>query len=70
MDQKVIFHTTNCPKCKVLKKKLDDAHVSYEVNEDIRKMMALGLMSAPWLSVGDELLDFSAACKWADGQKE
>jgi len=70
MDQKVIFHTTGCPKCKVLKTKLDKAGVVYEVNDDVEKMKALGLMSAPWLGVGDELLDFGAACKWADSQKE
>lgn len=67
---KVIFHTTGCPKCRVLKMKLDKAAVEYEVNDDVDRMLELGLRSAPALSVGGELLDFAAACKWADSQKE
>lgn len=66
----VIFHTTGCPKCRILKKKLDDAGVSYTVNEDVDKMLEIGMLSAPALSVGGELLDFAAACRWADSQKE
>lgn len=70
MQNKVVFHTTGCPKCRVLKMKLDKAGVEYEINEDVNKMLEIGLKSAPALSVGDELLNFSAACKWADSQKE
>lgn len=69
-NTKVVFHTTGCPKCRVLKMKLDKAGVSYETNDDVSKMLSIGLKSAPALSVDDELLDFAAACKWADGQKE
>lgn len=70
LNDKVIFHTTGCPKCRVLKMKLDKAGVRYEVNEDVDAMRALGMMSAPALSVNGELLNFAAACKWADDQKE
>ena len=66
----MILHTTGCAKCKVLKRKLDDAGVHYDINEDVAEMRALGLLSAPALSVDGEILDFSAACRWADDQKE
>lgn len=70
LNSNVILHTTGCAKCKVLKKKLDDAGVKYDVNEDVSKMRALGLLSAPALSVDGMIMDFSAACRWADDQKE
>ena len=70
MTNEVIFHTTGCPKCRVLKMKLDSAGVSYIVNEDVETMRELGMLSAPALTVDGELLDFAAACKWADSQKE
>lgn len=68
LSNEVIFHTTGCPKCRVLKTKLDRAGVAYETNTDIDAMLSLGIRSAPVLSVDGELLDFAAACKWADSQ--
>jgi len=66
----VILYSTGCPKCKVLKMKLDRAGVSYTVEEDVEAMRKLGLLSAPALSVDGELMLFGDAVKWADGQKE
>ena len=66
----VILYSTGCPKCKVLKMKLDRAGVSYTVEEDVETMRKLGLLSAPALSVDGELMLFGDAVKWADGQKE
>ena len=37
--QKIIFYTTNCPRCQVLKKKMDSLGIEYELNDDIEEMM-------------------------------
>ena len=66
----VILYSTGCPKCKVLKTKLDRAGVSYAVEEDVEVMRSIGLLSAPALSVDGNLMLFGDAVKWADGQKE
>ena len=66
----VILYSTGCPKCKVLKTKLDRAGVSYTVEEDVEAMRSIGLLSAPALCVDGELMLFGDAVKWADGQKE
>lgn len=50
--------------------KLDQAGITYEVNESVAEMRKIGLLSAPALSVDGELMDFAPACKWADSQKE
>lgn len=69
-NSKVVFYTTGCPRCRVLKSKLDKAGVDYDTNSDVEKMVASGLSSAPALSIDGKLLGFADACRWADSQKE
>ena len=70
MNAEVIFYTTGCPKCAVLKKKLDQKRVFYRMVSDMDEMLALGIKSAPFLSVDGELMDYSAAVQWVNGLKE
>ena len=37
----IVLYTTGCPVCKMLKNKLDQAGVSYEIEEDANKMIDL-----------------------------
>ena len=60
----IILYSTGCPKCKVLKKKLDDKHIMYTENDSVDEMMRLGIMQVPVLSVNEKLLDFSQANEW------
>ena len=71
--QKIIFYTTNCPRCQVLKKKMDSLEIEYNICNDIDKMEKLGIMTVPTLEIEEEmfdsstlttLLDFSQAVKW------
>lgn len=64
----IIFYSTDCPKCKVLKKKLDSKGISYTENHSVEEMIKLGIMSAPTLLVGDRLLHFTDAVAWANEQ--
>lgn len=64
MRKNIVLYSTGCPKCKVLKKKLDDAGVDYVVVSDVDEMLKLGMSSAPALGVGEELMDFAAAVNW------
>lgn len=57
-----VFSSATCPKCKVLKMKLDKAGLTYEVNENIEEAAALGIKTLPYLQMSDgTLLDFSGA---------
>ena len=60
----IIFYSTNCPKCKVLKTKLDKTNIQYIVNENVDKMLQLGIQSVPALQIDDTILDFGQAVKW------
>lgn len=64
MEGNIIFYTTGCPKCAILKKKLDSAHIPYELNSDVDEMQALGMTEAPALSVGGNLMGFGEAVRW------
>jgi glutaredoxin len=63
MDR-IIFYSTHCPKCNVLKVKLDDAEIDYEENNDTEEMIKKGFMTSPVLEVNGKYLDFSKALKW------
>lgn len=64
MEQIILYKTPTCPKCKVLKRKLEDKGIEFTENEDIDEMLSMGIMNAPTLSVNGELLDFMSALDW------
>ena len=64
MEQIILYKTPTCPKCKVLKRKLEDKGIEFTENEDIDEMLSMGIMNAPTLSVNGKLLDFMSALDW------
>ena len=71
-DFKTIVYTTNppCPKCKVLKKKLDEANIKYGVFDDVEEMIKMGFENVPMMKVDEKIvLDFSEAIKWINNNK-
>ena len=64
----VILYTTHCPKCKVLTMKLKQKGIEFQEEEDLQKMIAMGMKSAPALYVDGEKMDFSKAIKWVNAQ--
>jgi glutaredoxin-related protein len=61
---KYTLFTTNCPKCKILEKKLKDKNVDFDTCEDVQKMQDLGITSVPVLSVENNNLSFYDAVKY------
>lgn len=62
----VILYSTNCPKCKVLEDKLNEKKIPFDIVTDIDKMVELGIMTAPVLSVNGRLLQFMEAINWVN----
>ena len=57
-----VYSSSTCPKCKVLKTKLDKAGIEYQVNENIEDAKALGIKTLPYVQLSDgTLLDFGKA---------
>lgn len=61
---KIVLYSTGCPKCNVLKKKMDMRGIKYEESDDIDFLIKRGIQQAPVLDVDGELLDFIDANKW------
>jgi glutaredoxin len=64
MDEHVILYEHGCPKCKILKAKLDQKNISYERVTDIGTMMAKGFTEAPKLEVNGVVMGFKDAVDW------
>ena len=62
------FYTTSCPKCEVLKSKLDAKGIQYETIKGAKSIQELGYMSAPLLEVDDNVLEFGEAVEWVNKQ--
>ena len=65
---KVILYEHGCPRCKVLKMKLDQKGIKYENVSDIEVMKAKGFTEAPKLEVDGVIYDFKAATEWTKEQ--
>ena len=65
----VTFYSTHCPKCKVLKLKLKQKNIEYTENDKVDEMLALGIQSAPALSVDGQIYLFADAIKWVNKQE-
>lgn len=62
----IILYSTGCPKCSILKKKLEEKKIPYDIVTDIKEMITLGINEVPVLSVNGELISFSNAVKWVN----
>lgn len=65
---KVILYEHGCPRCKVLKTKLDQSGIEYETINDIEAMKAMGFQDAPKLDVDGVVMGFKEAVDWLKGQ--
>ena len=65
---KVILYEHGCPRCKVLKTKLDQKGINYETVNDIEVMKAKGFTEAPKLEVDGVVMGFKDATDWLKEQ--
>lgn len=61
-----IYTTATCPKCRILKKKLDEKGIAYEEFTDEEEMQRMGILSVPVLSVDGRLMDFPMAINYVN----
>lgn len=61
----IIVYSTHCPQCRVLEKKLQFAGLDFIIEDDVDKMNAIGMKSAPGMQVDDgEIMNFKQAIDW------
>lgn len=59
----IVLFSSGCPKCKVLKQKLDDRKIEYEVSEDFDELIEQNLQTVPVLKINGEYYQFGEAIK-------
>lgn len=64
----IILYSTNCPKCKVLKKKLDLKEIKYVIESNIEVMKEKGFFQVPILEVNGKCMNFTEANNWIGEQ--
>ena len=64
----IILYSNDCPKCKILKLKLDSKNVQYNICSDIDTMVSKGFQSMPILEVNDVTMDYLNAINWVKEQ--
>ena len=62
----VTLYSTGCPKCQVLKKKLDAKDIKYDTISDIGSIRETGFMSVPLLKVDGKVMLFNEAIGWVN----
>lgn len=62
--EEIILYSTGCPKCKVLKKKLESKNIEYKEINDIEEMKKFDILSVPVLRVDARLYNFNDAVKY------
>lgn len=67
-EQYVILYEHGCPRCKVLKSKLDQKGIKYEDISDVEVMKSKGFQEAPKLDVNGVVMNFKEAVKWIGEQ--
>lgn len=68
---KVTLFSNDCPRCDVLKTKLDEKGISYIVSHNFKLLKCLGIDTLPVLMVDDKIYsEFREAIYWVNNQKE
>lgn len=62
--QEVILYSNDCPRCKILKQKLNTAGIKYIEENNIKKILETGIDAVPVLQVDNEKMVFTEAVKW------
>lgn len=64
----IIYTTDTCPRCKILKMKLQSKNIEYVENHNEKEMEELGIMTVPYIEVDGRLMDFADANTWINQQ--
>lgn len=67
----VTLYSTGCPRCKVLKAKLEQKGIEFKVIDSEEVMRELGMTEVPMLVTDDEIpfvLNFQQAIGWVNRQ--
>lgn len=59
-----VYSKVGCPRCRVLKMKMEQKGIEYEECQDMEKMIGMGFKSLPMLEIDGKTLTFEEAVKY------
>lgn len=62
----ITLYTIDCPKCKILEKKLEQANIKYETCKDTNVMAEKDFDFMPVLEVDEKIMTYGEAVKWVN----
>jgi hypothetical protein len=66
--ENLILYSNGCPKCRVLKNKLEAKNIEFVESGNVEELIPLGIKSLPALKFGDKMMNFMAANDWVNKQ--
>ena len=64
----IVLFSNNCPRCKILKAKLEQSNIEFKENNDVELMTQKGFTTVPMLEVDGVIYNFKEAVKWIGEQ--
>lgn len=65
----VVLYSTGCPRCNVLKQKLDSKGITFIEDSDVDKMLSMNITQVPVLEVDGKRMEFVEANSWINEQE-
>lgn len=66
---KITLYTIDCPKCRIIEKKLNSLNINFNICKDIKLMEEKDINLLPVLEVNEKLMDFKEANNWINNLK-
>lgn len=67
--KEIILYSNGCPKCKVLKSKLESKKIEFTETDDFSKLQGQRIQSLPIMEIDGEILTFVEANNWINNQQ-
>ena len=64
----IILYSNGCPKCKVLKAKLEAKNIVFTENNNVQELILMDIKTLPVLKVDENFLNFLTANEWVNSQ--
>lgn len=65
----LILYSNGCPKCRVIKSKLEAKKITFTENNNVEELIPMGIRSLPILKHNDNIMEFCAANTWINQQE-
>ena len=66
----VVLYSTGCPRCNVLKQKLDSKGITFTEDSDVDKMLSMNITQVPVLEVDGKRMEFVEANSWINERED